>query len=138
MAEQPKCEELINDRLKQVLDNDLPEWDNMDTEDVAYWCEALGVDATDFTDEHALVDELREKHRDHILEGVLSVEKKRLYSVCLSWGGPSDGFDFVFENDELTECYYWYKDWFDGARRPVPMDQAEQLVDLYCVGPQFE
>jgi hypothetical protein len=73
------------------------------------------------------------------LEGVLSVDVRKSYRVLLSWGGPSDGFDFVFNNEgELIECEYFYRDWFDGAKRPVPIDQAEELAQLYCVGPEFE
>ena len=109
----------------------------MSDEDVQSWASSLGVDPADHSPDD-LIDVLRERHRDRELEDVLSVDKVMKYTVLLSWGGPSDGFDFEFTGDELTGCYYWYKDWFDGARRAVPMDKAEQLINLYCVGPEFE
>jgi hypothetical protein len=137
MTEQKTCEELINSRLIGTLENLLPDWDDMSDEDIQSWASDLDIDPADHSSDD-LIDALRERHRDRELEDVLSVDKVMKYTVLLSWGGPSDGFDFEFTGDELTGCYYWYKDWFDGARRPVPMDQAEQLVNLYCVGPEFE
>lgn len=137
MTEQPTCEQLIEAKLKAELEGTIPDWEDMDFDAVLEWAKDYDIDCEGMSIQDA-IDGVRSAHEDRMREGVLSVEKKRLYSVCLSWGGPSDGFDFVFTDDELTECYYWYKDWFDGARRPVPMEQAERLADLYCVGPQFE
>jgi hypothetical protein len=103
------------------------------------WASDLGIDPEDHSSLDDLKQEIQEKHRDRALEGVLSVDVRKSYRVLLSWGGPSDGFDFVFNNEgELIECEYFYRDWFDGAKRPVPMDQAEELAQLYCVGPEFE
>jgi hypothetical protein len=138
-----KCDELIADRMAGRLEDLLPDFDELEVEDALELASDLGVEAEDFLPTGAgirlLVDELRDRHRDRVLDGVLSVDVRKSYRVLLSWGGPSDGFDFVFNNDgELVECYYFYQDWFDGAKRPVDMEQAAELAQLYCVGPEFE
>ncbi len=124
----PKCEDLIDARLEQRMADLLPDWDDAGT--LHTIMEEMDVHEAD-------IDDLQNEYRDRLLEAVLSIEKKTLITVLLSWGGPSDGFDFTFDSDgELDSCEYWYKDWFDGARRDVPLEQAEQLVDLYCIDPK--
>ncbi len=126
----PKCEDLIDARLEDRLE--FLKISDMTEDEARAAAEDLGID-TDDKDVHDLRSELI----DAELEGVLSIEKKTLITVLLSFGGPSDGFDFTFDSDgELDSCQYWYKDWFDGARRDVPMEQAQQLVDLYCIDPR--
>ena len=132
-----KCEELIDDRLAGRLEDLLPDWD--DEEIVKTLAEEYDIDQSDLCQDADLTYEVRDKHRDRACEGVLSVEVRKSYRVLLSWGGPSDGFDFVFNKEgELVECYYFYQDWFDGGKRPVDMAQAEELVHIWCVGPEFE
>jgi hypothetical protein len=126
----PKCEDLIDARLEDRLE--CLKISDMTEDEARAAAEDLGID-TDDKDVYELQSDLR----DAEMEDVLSIEKKTLITVLLSFGGPSDGFDFVFDSDgELDSCQYWYKDWFDGARRDVPMDQAQQLVDLYCIDPK--
>lgn len=137
MGEQPKCEELIDGRLAGRLEFLLPDWG--DKELIKELADDFDIDTEDLYQDEDLTDEVQSTHRDRVLEDVLSVEVRKSYRVLLSWGGPSDGFDFVFNKEgELVECEYFYQDWFDGARRSVPMVQAEELVQLYCVGPDFE
>jgi hypothetical protein len=126
----PKCEELIDARLEDRLE--CLRIQDMYEDEARAAAEDLGID-TDGKDVYELQSDLRDRE----MEDVLSIEKKTLITVLLSWGGPSDGFDFTFDSDgELDSCYYWYKDWFDGARRGVPLEQAQQLVDLYCIDPK--
>ena len=128
-----KCEELIDERLRDRLAQHLPDWDDEDI--VAEIASELGVDVANTSE----MEDLPNDYRDRLLEGILSVEKLTTYKVLLSWGGPSDGFEFTFNSEgELTDCNYFYQDWFDGARRPVPIDQAEELAQLFVVGPEFE
>lgn len=123
----PKCDELIDARLEGRLEclkiGQMTLGEAMDA------ANGLGIDV-DGKDIHDLQSDLI----DSELEGVLSIDRKTLVTVLLSFGGPSDGFDFTFDSDgELDSCEYWYKDWFDGARRDVPLESAQQLVDLYCI-----
>jgi hypothetical protein len=141
-----KCEELIADRMSGRLEDLLPDWN--DSAVVCNLADEFGLNdppvdigSPDLSDDELddLKHEIQEKHRDRVLGGVLSVDVRKSYRVLLSWGGPADGFDFVFNNEgDLIECEYFYQDWFDGAKRPVPIDQAEELAQLYCVGPEFE
>jgi len=127
-----ECEDLIDQRLKDRLAQHLPDWDDEDT--ILAVQSELGV-SEDTTDP----DWLRDEYRDHLLEGVLSVEKLTTYKVLLSTGGPADWFEFVYDSEkDLVACWYVYQDWYDGARRPVPPKQAEDLAQLFCVGPEFE
>jgi len=134
MNKQPKCEELIDDRLRDRLAQHLPDWDDEETlldcaSDIGWPKDAIAEDPA----------QLREDYTNHLLEGVLSVEKLTTYKVLLSWGGPSDGFEFTFDSEgDLVACWYFYQDWFDGARRRVPPGQDEELAQLFCVGPEFE
>jgi len=138
MNKQPKCEELIDDRLRNRLAQHLPDWDDEDT--VADIASDLGYSKEDIREMNGRdTDALRDEHRDRLVEGVLSVEKQITYKVLLSWGGPSDGFEFTFDSEgDLVACWYFYQDWFDGARRRVPPGQDEELAQLFCVGPEFE
>lgn len=132
-----KCEELIADRLAGRLEDLLPDWD--DEEVVKTLADDFDTDREGVESNNDLKYAVMNDHRDRAFQGVLSVEVRKSYRVLLSWGGPSDGFDFVFnEEGELIECYYFYQDWFDGAKRPVDMAKAEELVQLWCVGPEFE
>jgi|694.fasta_scaffold00458_18 hypothetical protein len=132
-----KCEELVDDRLAGRLEDLLPDWD--DEELVKTLADDFDTDREGVESGDDLKHAVMNDHRDRACEGVLSVEVRKSYRVLLSWGGPSDGFDFVFNSEgELIECEYFYQDWFDGAKRPVPMDQAEELVQLYYVGPEFK
>ena len=134
-----KCEELIGDRLAGRLEDLLPDWSSMTDAELRSKVDDMGGDPDAYLETDEVVQQAQDWHRQQACEGVLSVEVRKSYRVLLSWGGPSDGFDFVFNNEgELVECYYFYQDWFDGAKRPVDMAQAEELVQLWCVGPEFE
>jgi len=53
-----------------------------------------------------------------------------------SWGGPGDELrGYVNENKELHRLEYWFLDWFDGAKLPVPpgsmpWNQMQEMLDL--------
>lgn len=61
--------------------------------------------------------------------------------VLLSWGGPSDGFDFILSHDappdcchiDFSDCEYFFHDWFDGASRSVAREDSEQLAELFAL-----
>lgn len=140
MTEQKRCEDLIDGRLEGRLSDLLNRFDDLTPQGLIDAAKEydIEVDDVDPEDTGDLIHDVREAHRERSMEGVLSVTKKTMYTVLLSWGGPSDGFDFVYQDGELVECYYFYQDWFDGARRAVAMMDAQCLADLYCVGPDFE
>ncbi len=52
----------------------------------------------------------------------ISVQKKTVYDIQCSWGGPSDGFLVEVDEDEIVGIIYYFKDWFDGARQVLSGD----------------
>jgi hypothetical protein len=55
----------------------------------------------------------------------LSIETEIVKRVVYSTGGPHDEFEVHIDpaSKEITEVYYVYKDWFDGARRRLNDEQ---------------
>lgn len=97
------CEELVDERLLSRLEEQ-PE--DMDDEDL--YSEVLSA----------------------------SVTKMKRVDILLSWGGPSDGFqvELILQDGEweIYEVYYYYKDWFDGARRQLNAEQRELFMNKYA------
>lgn len=67
----------------------------------------------------------------------ISVQKKVVYDIQCSWGGPSDGFLVEVDESEIVAITYYFKDWFDGARQELSGDDfdtakryIEQMVYL--------
>ncbi len=58
----------------------------------------------------------------------LSLDKKTVWTWQLSWGGPSDEFEIEVDAEgDVTEVFYLFKDWFDGARRRVTGSDLEAI-----------
>ena len=45
----------------------------------------------------------------------LSVDTKKLTTILLSWGGPSDYLEVIHEGEEIYRLTYHFADWFDHA-----------------------
>ena len=56
----------------------------------------------------------------NLYEFILSVDTKRITSICLSYGGPADYLEVVHIGSEIESVTYRYSDWFDTATRSVP------------------
>jgi len=63
----------------------------------------------DYTD---AVETAEECERESL---ALFVQKKTVYDIQCSWGGPSDGFLVEVDDEEIVSIKYYFKDWFDGA-----------------------
>ena len=62
---------------------------------------------------------------EEIYELALSVDTKKLTTVCLSWGGPADYLDILWtEKDGIFTVTYRFEDWFDSAERKVQEGSA--------------
>jgi len=48
-------------------------------------------------------------------EDVLSVDTHTVYDVCLSTGGPADGFCLKRKDREWVGGEYYFLDWYDGG-----------------------
>jgi hypothetical protein len=88
-------------------------------------------------DAASLRDQVRETGQEMAGESLLSLETLRTFKLCLSWGGPSDYFEIHWSEQcrEWTGGRYIFQDWFDGAKREISADVAEQIAELFCIWP---
>lgn len=107
------CDQLIHERLECKLADILRDTSSMD-------------------------DAQREEHQGELASSVLGISRTYTIDVLLSWGGPSDGFEFDYRDGELIECRYYYKDWFDGSSRVVDEARADELAELFGVSYEGE
>ena len=49
----------------------------------------------------------------------LSVQTRKVTTILLSWGGPSDFLKVEHEGGDIYSVEYHFQDWFDGAMREV-------------------
>ena len=52
----------------------------------------------------------------------LSIDRREIISICLSWGGPSDYIEVHLAGKEVEKVLYRFSDWFDTATVEVPED----------------
>lgn len=57
---------------------------------------------------------------DSIYEYALGVSTKKVIRIDLSTGGPGSFIEAeVDDNNDVVEVFYYFQDWFDGAKRKV-------------------
>lgn len=58
-------------------------------------------------------DEKIEEKEEEFRNSILSIDKRIVYKISLSTGGPSDGFKITIdpETKEVIDIVYWYADW---------------------------
>lgn len=49
----------------------------------------------------------------------LSIDTRKITTVCLSWGGPADYLEITHSGLEIDKVIYRFSDWFDTATRVV-------------------
>ena len=62
----------------------------------------------------------------------ISVQKKAVYDIQCSWGGPSDGFLVEVDDEEIVAIKYYFKDWFDSAEMVLSgsdFDTAQRYIE---------
>lgn len=57
----------------------------------------------------------------------LSIDRKEIVSICLSWGGPSDYVEIHLAGKEVEKVLYRFSDWFDTAT--VELEEGSPLYD---------
>ena len=124
------CEELVETKLNDRLEDLLFDPHSVDEDDLRA---RLVDDGLICDDDYLSHYEMCDVWRDSLLESVMSVSEAKVYTVALSYGGPSDEFELIRENGEWTGGAYVYKDWFDGARRAISAEQAESIADALGV-----
>ena len=138
MSKQPSCEERIEGRLQNYVEEavainaDLDDMHRMErAHSLARVCEFLmdyGHAAEDLGGKEPW--ELQEMARESWSESVLGRDKlHEVYRVQFSWGGPSDHFEvFVDSDGDVIKAEYVFLDWYDGARRKVYSDELIEML----------
>jgi hypothetical protein len=98
-----KCEERIDDELARIIAN---------------------VKARNEAEDR---DEYDSEHGDPL--EALGITKEVVITYLMSWGGPSDEFEIHIDPTDrsITEIFYVYKDWFDGARRRLEGEEFDLI-----------
>ena len=70
---------------------------------------------------------------ENLRENILSLDKTITVYMCLSTGGPEDGFEFDLDqhDKEVIGGHYIFKDWFDGARQELTEEQLQKVLNCY-------
>ena len=112
MSDQPTCKERISDQLKGRM------------EDIDRALE-LQEKEIENNEEGEGVEDLR--------ESILCFDKTITVYMCLSTGGPEDGFELDLDpvEKEITGGRYVFKDWFDGARQELTEEQLQKVLNCY-------
>ncbi len=149
---QATCEERIDDHLKTNLewfdqimfriDFDQTDLEDMDDDEVAQIGQHVGeLPSRKGADDKWHEISSREDLTEHILEvtaddyaletwseAPLSIMKRTTIIVQMSWGGPSDQFEIILDDEgRIDEVTYRFLDWFDGATREININQHPNL-----------
>ena len=52
----------------------------------------------------------------------LSIQKREIVEICLSWGGPADYVEIHLTEGEVDKVLYRFSDWFDTATVEIDKD----------------
>lgn len=52
----------------------------------------------------------------------LSIDTKKVTTICLSWGGPADYIEVTHDEGEILKMVYRFSDWFDTATTEIEED----------------
>jgi hypothetical protein len=61
---------------------------------------------------------------DELNDPALSIDTRKLTTICLSWGGPADYLEVTHNGADIEWVTYRYSDWYDTATREVLEDSA--------------
>lgn len=65
---------------------------------------------------------LNNPESDYSDDPALSIDTRKITTVCLSYGGPADYLEITHSGLEIDSVIYRYSDWFDTATRVVLED----------------
>lgn len=52
----------------------------------------------------------------------LSIDRREVFTICLSWGGPADYLEVTTNEGEIEKIIYRFSDWWDTATLEVEED----------------
>jgi hypothetical protein len=68
---------------------------------------------------YTAADDGDDSARDEIYQMAYGIDKREIYRVIWSGGGPADHLELTVSDGELLAVNYVYQDWYDGARLAV-------------------
>ena len=84
---------------------------------------------------------LNDSDSDENNDPALSIDRRKVTIVCLSWGGPADYLEITHKGLDIIQVIYRFSDWFDSATREVyegsPLYTYAQFI-LECEGSNYE
>lgn len=64
---------------------------------------------------------------ESIYDLALSIDTKKITTICLSYGGPADYIEVTHDNNGIYKMVYRFSDWFDTATKEI--EEGSQLWD---------
>ena len=112
--ERGKCEEVIDQNLRNRIND---------------FCKAIEL-ADENPDGFEIDGQDYDDLTDWMNSYVLNLSKTVNYKLELSWGGPQDYFVFEYDpkSQQLVGITYHYLDWFDGAKRDIPLESKKWQI----------
>jgi hypothetical protein len=74
--------------------------------------------------EQQIKELLSNPDNDDLYDPALSIDTRKVTTICLSWGGPADYLEVRHNGTEIERVTYRYSDWYDTATREVLEDSA--------------
>jgi hypothetical protein len=76
----------------------------------------------------------RERTEEDEAPEPLSIDRRIEIDICLSTGGPADGFKLTYDTDgELRSGVYYYAPWYGYEEIQLTTSEAEQVADTYGI-----
>lgn len=87
---------------------------------------------------YALADDGDDDAREQIQEMAYGIDRREIFKVIWSGGGPADSLEIIVSDGELISVTYVYQDWFDGARLAVEQDSpayryAQEILEMMAL-----
>jgi hypothetical protein len=63
----------------------------------------------------------------------LSIQKREIVEICLSWGGPADYVEIHLTEGEVDKVLYRFSDWFDTATVEIEKDSPLYTYAMFSL-----
>lgn len=138
MSKEASCAERIEKSLERRLETLMPDVDDMDLDEAKELCDWHGIDYDKDDELETLVENINDDLQDRISESVLSIDKEIVFNICLSTGGPADGFKLVSDGTSWIGGSYYFQDWYDGAESDLDLSTVDSLAAVFGLEPDTE
>lgn len=68
------------------------------------------------------------------VEEPLSIDKKTIVQIQMSWGGPADWYEIELnDKNEVIGGKYIFQDWGDVSEKEIEIEDAEMIAEMYGI-----